>query len=42
MRDLTDAPDEEVAAERTRVATEGAGARLLALQAPNGPWGGTA
>jgi hypothetical protein len=39
---LTDAPDEEVAAERTRVSTEGAGARLLALQAPNGLWGGAA
>mgnify|MGYP000303249094 CR=1 FL=1 len=33
MRDLTDAPSEAVAAERTRVATEGMGARLLALQA---------
>ena len=42
MRDLTDAPDEEVAAERARVATEGAGARLLALQAPDGRWAGTA
>src|SRR5438034_32204 len=42
MRDLTDAPDEEVAAERARVATEGAGARLLALQAPDGRWGGAA
>jgi hypothetical protein len=42
MRDLTDAPDEEVAAERARVATEGAGARLLALQAPDGQWGGAA
>jgi hypothetical protein len=31
MRDLTDAPAEEIAAERARVATEGAGARLLAL-----------
>lgn len=31
MRDLTDAPADEVAAERARVATEGAGARLLAL-----------
>jgi hypothetical protein len=31
MRDLTNASDEEVAAERARVATEGAGARLLAL-----------
>jgi hypothetical protein len=42
MRDLTDAPAEEIAAERARVATEGAGARLLALQAPDGRWGGTA
>jgi hypothetical protein len=42
MRDLTGAPDEEVAAERTRVATEGVGARLLALQAPDGVWGGAA
>lgn len=32
MRDLTGSPAEEVAAERARVATEGAGARLLALQ----------
>jgi hypothetical protein len=42
MRDLTDAPEEEVAAERARVATEGEGARLLALQAPDGQWGGAA
>src|SRR5215208_5355635 len=42
MRDLTDAPAEKVAAERARVATEGAGARLLALQAPDGRWGGAA
>lgn len=42
MRDLTDAPVEEVAAERTRVATEGAGARLLALQGDDGSWGGVA
>ena len=42
MRDLTDAPADEVAAERARVATEGAGARLLALQAPDGRWGGAA
>jgi len=42
MRDLTDAPGEEVAAERAKVATEGAGARLLALQAPDGRWGGAA
>src|SRR6478752_7437680 len=42
MRDLTDAPAEEVAAERARVATEGWGARLLALQAPDGTWAGAA
>lgn len=42
MRDLTGAPAAAVAAERARVATEGWGARLLALQAPDGLWGGTA
>jgi hypothetical protein len=42
MRDLTDAPADEVAAERARVATEGAGGRLLALQASDGRWGGAA
>src|ERR671925_694434 len=42
MRDLTDASDEEVAAERARVATEGIGAQLLALQASDGKWGGAA
>jgi hypothetical protein len=42
MRDLTGAPAEEVAAERARVATEGAGARLLALQGADGRWGGAA
>jgi hypothetical protein len=42
MRDLTDAPAADVAAERARVAKEGWGARLLALQAPNGTWGGAA
>ena len=41
LRDLTDAPPETVAAERSRVATEGWGARLLALQAPDGRWGGS-
>ncbi|MEO7838494.1 MAG: hypothetical protein ABIU06_04015 [Anaerolineales bacterium] len=40
MRDLTDAPDEEVAAERSKVATEGWGAELLARQTPEGHWGG--
>jgi hypothetical protein len=42
MRDLTDAPAGEVAAERARVATEGWGARLLALQGADGRWGGAA
>ena len=42
MWDLTDASADEVAAERARVATEGLGARLLALQAPDGRWGGAA
>jgi hypothetical protein len=42
MRDLTDAPAEEVAAERARVCTDGVGARLLALQADDGRWGGAA
>lgn len=41
-RDLLRASADEVAAERARVATEGAGARLLALQAPDGRWGGAA
>ena len=40
MRDLTDAPAEDVAAERARVATEGWGARLLALQRQDGQWDG--
>jgi hypothetical protein len=42
LRDLTDAPAEEIAAERALVASEGAGARLLALQAADGRWGGAA
>src|SRR5690242_15390735 len=40
MRDLTHEPAGTVAAERSRVATEGWGARLLALQAPDGRWAG--
>jgi hypothetical protein len=40
MRDLTHEPADVIAAERSRVATEGWGARLLALQAPDGTWGG--
>jgi transcriptional regulator with XRE-family HTH domain len=39
MGDLTGEPAEAVAAERTKVATEGWGARLLALQGSNGQWG---
>jgi len=42
MRDLTDAPAEEVAAERAKVATEGWGAQLLAAQPPDGVWAGGA
>ena len=42
MRDLVGAPAREIAAERARVATEGLGARLLALQAGDGRWGGAA
>jgi hypothetical protein len=41
MRDLSDEPAGAVAAERARVATEGWGPRLLALQAPDGQWGGS-
>jgi len=40
MRDLTDAPEEDVAAERGRVAIKGWGARLLALQLQDGHWDG--
>jgi hypothetical protein len=38
LRDLTDTPADVVAAERARVATDGWGARLLALQRPDGQW----
>jgi hypothetical protein len=38
LRDLTDASPEVVAAERSRVAREGWGAQLLALQDPEGTW----
>jgi hypothetical protein len=40
MRDLLDEPENVVAAERARVATEGWGAQLLALQEPTGLWDG--
>lgn len=39
MQDLTDAPREEVMAERAKVPTQGWGARLLALQGADGRWG---
>ncbi|HSU78570.1 MAG TPA: hypothetical protein VLI89_15940 [Burkholderiales bacterium] len=39
---MTGASAKEVAAERARVATVGAGARLLALQESDGRWGGAA
>jgi hypothetical protein len=42
MRDLTDTPVVEVAAERTRVEHEGWGARLLAARDPDGQWLGGA
>ena len=42
MRDLTHEPADVVAAERARIATEGWGGRLLALQAPDGLWAGPA
>src|SRR5260370_37575933 len=38
MRDLADTPEDNVAAERARVATDGWGARLLALQGQDGHW----
>jgi len=42
LRDLVEAPAEEVAAERARVTTEGWGARLLSLQGEDGQWAGGA
>ena len=40
MRDLIDESHEVVAGERSRVASEGWGSRLLDLQGPDGQWGG--
>ena len=40
LRDLEGAPDDVVAAERAKVATEGWGARFLELQAEDGHWDG--
>ena len=42
LRDLAGAGPAEVAAERDRVATEGWGARLLAMQGDDGQWAGGA
>ena len=39
MRDLIDAPAEEVEAERAKVATQGWGAQLLTSQGTDGYWG---
>ena len=41
MRDLTGETPTAIAAERSRVATEGWGAKLLARQSPAGTWGGS-
>ena len=40
MRDLTHEPEDVYTAERRRIATEGWGAQLLALQEPDGRWAG--
>ena len=42
LRDLVCAPDQAVAAEHARVAKEGWGARLLAIQGRDGQWAGGA
>jgi hypothetical protein len=42
LRDLLDAPADQVAAERARVETEGWGARLLAMRDVDGQWDGGA
>lgn len=42
LRDLTDASAEQVAGERTRVETQGWGARLLSRRDPDGQWDGGA
>jgi hypothetical protein len=42
LRDLTDAPAGQVAAERARVEYDGWGARLLAAEDPDGLWDGGA
>jgi len=42
LRDLTNAPPGDVAAERARVEHDGWGARLLAAEDPDGLWNGGA
>jgi hypothetical protein len=42
LRDLADAPPEQVAAERARIPVHGWGARLLALRGEDGQWAGGA
>lgn len=42
MGDLTNALEKEVAQERARIASEGIGARILALQSLDGTWSGVA
>jgi hypothetical protein len=42
LRDLTDAPADDVAAERARVEHDGWGGRLLAQEDPDGLWDGGA
>jgi hypothetical protein len=42
LRDLADAPTADVAVERSRVEHEGWGARLLAVEDPDGLWAGGA
>ena len=42
LRDLTDASPDEIVAERARVERDGWGARLLALEDPDGLWAGGA
>lgn len=42
LRDLLDAPEEQVTAERARVAHEGWGARVLGRQGGDGRWSGVA
>jgi len=42
MRDLIGVPAVEIAAERARIATEGVGAQLLAIQGTDGRWGDAA